>query len=237
VTTTLTPAEKYEDRLAYWVSEPDNGQTHAINKGFKRSTGEIVNWLNSDDLLEPNALQCLSDEIDCHPEADIYFGDYRTINGQSQTIYKRKSAPYCPACLFWGRQLSSQPAVFFKRHLLDKIGYLDEDFHFCMDIEFWIRCSRSGAKFRQIKSGLGVTRVHGEAKTTNLQHVLHDEHKNLVRKYNKFKMFKKGSKLEDLYYTLLKRFFRMLAATNRMIYRKDFSFHQASKALASLNQE
>ena len=104
--------KKYENRLKYWISEKDFGQTHAINKGFKKSTGEMINWINSDDLLEPNALNILSEEIVKSPKADIYFGDFRKINSRNQTIFIRKSPPYHYSTLLWGRQLSSQPAVF-----------------------------------------------------------------------------------------------------------------------------
>jgi len=123
--------KKYEDRLAYWVSEKDRGQTHAINKGFKRATGDIVNWLNSDDLLEQGALKILAKEIEKNPAADFYFGDFSVIDSEGRKLFYRKSPPYQFATLFWGRQLSSQPAVFFRRNLLENIGYLDENLNFC----------------------------------------------------------------------------------------------------------
>lgn len=229
--------KKYEDRIAYWVSEKDRGQTHAINKGFKKATGEVVNWLNSDDLLEQGALKILAKESEKNPTADFYFGDFSVIGKDGNKLFNRKCAPYQFHALFWGRQLSSQPAVFFRRNLLKRIGYLEESLNFCMDIEFWIRAACNGAKFHQIKSSLGIARFHGGAKTARLQQVLHDEHKMVVRQYNSFGFLKKNDNVEDLYYTFMNRFFRMLAATNRMIFRRDFTFRQASKALAALNQE
>lgn len=228
--------KKYEKHLTYWVSEKDNGQTHAINKGFNRSTGELVNWLNSDDLLEKGALSSLGEAILEYPNADVFFGDYRAIDEYSNTIYRRKSAPYFKQCLYWGRQLSSQPAVFFKRSMLGKCGMLNEDFHFCMDIEFWIRCAMQGAEFMQLKQPLGVTRVHGDAKTTNLQQLLHDEHKCLVRSYGSMAMLPEGSYSEELCYKMMNRGWRSIAAFNRIIYRKDFTLGRASKALEDLKR-
>ena len=146
--------KKYEKYLTFWVSERDNGQTHAINKGFNIATGDLVNWINSDDLLEDGALEILGEVLLEFPDADFFYGDYRAINEHSKTIYKRKSAPYCKNCLFWGRQVSSQPAVFFKRSLLKNYGKLDERYNFCMDIEFWVRCAMHGSIFHQLKTSL-----------------------------------------------------------------------------------
>lgn len=229
--------KKYVDRLTYWVSEKDRGQTHAINKGFKRATGEVVNWLNSDDLLEHGALGMLAKEIQKVPTADFYFGDFSVIDNKGRKLFSRKSGPYQFATLFWGRQLSSQPAVFFRRNLLENLGYLDESLNFCMDTEFWIRAAYKGARFHQIKSTLGITRMHGDAKTTRLQQVLHNEHKMVVRRYNSLRFFKKHNNAEDIYYTFMNRFWRLAAAVNRFIFRQDVSFMMASKALQALNQE
>jgi len=112
--------KKYEKYLTFWVSEKDNGQTYAINKGFNKASGDLVNWINSDDLLEDGALKMLGETLLEYPDADFIYGDYRAIDQYSNTIYQRKSAPYNKNCLYWGRQVSSQPAVFFKRSMLEK---------------------------------------------------------------------------------------------------------------------
>lgn len=225
--------KKYEKYLTYWVSEKDNGQTHAINKGFKIATGQFVNWINSDDLLENGALNKLNQKIIAHPSIDIIYGDYKAIDKDSKLIYKRKASPYFKNCLYWGRQLSSQPSVFFKKELLNKYGNLNEDINFCMDIEFWIRCAKNRAKFLQINSILGVTRVHSDAKTTNLQQLLYDEHKAIISSYNSLN-FIENNKLKNITYNYSNKFWRGVSAINRLIYRNDFSFGQASKALRDI---
>ena len=156
--------KKNEDRLAYWVSEKDRGQTHAINKGFKRATGDIVNWLSSDDLLEQGALKILAKEIEKNPSADFYFGDFSVIDNEGRNFFYRKSPPYLFATLFWRRQLSNQPAVFFRQNLLDKIGYLDGSLNFCMDTEFWIRAAQQGSISHQIEEPLAMARLHNAAR-------------------------------------------------------------------------
>lgn len=229
--------KKYQNNLHYWVSEKDRGQTHAINKGFKRASGYLINWLNSDDMLPPGALQALSDATKKHPHADVFFGDYLAVDAEGELLYSRKSAPFMDSALFWGRQLSSQPAVFFRRNLLVTLGYLNENQDFCMDTEFWIRIAKNKAVFKQLKTPLGITRAHGEAKTTRLQKVLHNEHKEIVRRYGRLGMFKQGSPLEDICFTGLNRFWRLVSAVNRMIFRGDITFLSASKALKNIAGE
>lgn len=228
---------KYKKKLTYWISEPDKGQTNAINKGFEKATGDIINWINSDDLLAPGSLNCLTKEIRNSPNADFYFGDYRVIDKNGREIFSRKSPPYNFNTLFYGRQLSCQPAVFFKRSLLENIGYLDESFNFCMDTEFWIRAACKGAKFKQVKFYIAITRFHDQAKTTRMQQILHDEHKMVVRRYNSLSFLGKHSKAENIYYTLMNRFWRLAAALKRIVFRKDFSFMMVNRALREISQE
>ncbi len=225
--------KKYAPHLSYWVSEKDQGQTHAINKGFKRASGELINWLNSDDMLVPGALMKLAQAVLNQPKADVYYGDYEAVNGEGKTLYHRKSAPYHPNTLFWGRQLSSQPAVFFRRYLLNRLGWLNENQQFCMDTEFWIRVARSGAVFSQVTDPIGITRVHGDAKTTLMQQVLHTEHKQIVEKYGLLP--ETNARTKDLYYRLMNRYWRMNAALRRFLFRRDTTFLNASAALKSIS--
>lgn len=229
--------KRYESCLSFWVSEKDRGQTHAINKGFKRAKGVLVNWLNSDDMLAEDALFNLAHAFNKNPAADVFFGDYRAVDEKGRLLYQRKSAPYHPKVLFWGRQLSSQPSVFFKRNLLVELGSLDESRRFCMDTEFWIRAARAGGLFCQIKKELGITRVQAQAKTTLMQQVLHDEHKEIVRRYQALDNFLIQSRPEDFYFSLMNRFWRLNAAFRRLLFRKDFTFNRASSALKTISQE
>lgn len=215
--------KKYEDRLAYWVSEKDRGQSHAINKGLKKSNGEILNWLNSDDMLAPRAFHTVVESFARNPEADFCFGDLDVVDTNGQMLFHRKSPPYRFRTLFYGRQLGCQPTVFFRRRVLKRIGYLDENKVFCMDIDFWIRASTKGMKFREVRKTLSKARIHGDTKTAQLQKVLHEEHKGIVRSSCQWKL-KEGSILEDVYYIFLNRLWRFVAALNRFIYRGDWTF-------------
>lgn len=222
--------KKYEKRLAFWVSGPDKGQSHAINKGLKQSTGEILNWINSDDMLAVGSLKIIGKAFYGDPEADFCFGDFSMIDEKGRLFISRKSPPYRFRTLFYGRQLSCQPTVFFRRSVLERIGYLDETLGFCMDLEFWIRSASKGMGFRHTKKLLAVARMHKGAKTARLQKILHEEHKAIVRRYRPWR-FRQGSFLEDNYYTLLNKFWRFIAALNRCLQRGDWTFLKAGNAL------
>lgn len=143
---TLEILRRYEDRLQ-WISEPDRGQSDAINKGFRRATGEVVAYLNSDDLYEPGALLAVGQFFAEHPEAMWVTGRCRIIDHQARecrrliTWYKN----------FWLRTGSrgvlavlnyvSQPATFWRRRVIAEIGELDEALHFTMDYDYWLRLS------------------------------------------------------------------------------------------------
>lgn len=227
--------KKYEECLSYWVSEKDSGQANAINKGLIKATGDALNWLNSDDLLVPGALRAVGEAYLQFPKSEFWFGDFDVIDKQGQLFFSRKSPFFSFRQLFYGRQLSSQPAVFFKRQVFEKIGYLNEKFNFCIDLEFWIRAARMRCPFQQIKKTLASTRLHGAAKTTLLQKVLHKEHKSVLNRYGGLGIAE-GSAIEDHYFTLLNRFWRLVSAANRCFYRGDWSFGRIGNALDLLKR-
>jgi len=158
--------KKYEPWLAYWVSEPDKGQAHAINKGFKRATGKIVTWLNSDDIYAKmafkNVLMCFSRNL------DIVYGDceYVNENGRKKRTFTSPSELSLINFVF-AEPPFLQPSVFFKSALLDNIGYLNEDYHYRFDSEYWIRLFMSNCRFFHLQTVLSYYRIHSNSKTVN----------------------------------------------------------------------
>lgn len=221
--------EKYKNHLSYWVSEKDEGQTHAINKGFNKATGEILNWLNSDDILIEKALHIIAAEASKNPSADFFYGDFKVIDSSGKEVFTRKSPPYNFFSLLYGGQLSCQPAVFFRKHVLDKNGYLDESLKFCMDIEFWIRAAKNKNYFCQIEQPLAMARMHPDAKSSIMRQTFYSEHKNILKKYKALRI--------SLTYIILNRFWRYFAALSRLINRKDYSFLMASRLLKQTKQD
>ncbi|OPY25912.1 MAG: Glycosyltransferase AglE [Methanocella sp. PtaU1.Bin125] len=155
--------KRYADRIAFWVSERDNGQSDAINKGFRKCTGDIVAWINSDDVYVEGAIPLVARYFAEHPDVDMVHGDIDFIDGRGKFISKVKTADFTlPELLVTNRV--SQPSVFWRRKLFDEIGYLDESFHYVMDYDFWIRVAMKH-KVRHVGATVAQFRLHDTSKT------------------------------------------------------------------------
>ena len=135
---TLDVIRRFESRLSYWESAEDEGQSHAINKGFARSSGEIVNWLNSDDRLEPGALQEIGRLAIRHPEKALFLGRTRVFD-EAGTIRVSGQILFGDDETTIGFGQVSQPAMFYRRSVLGAIGPLDQRLHMCMDLHLWLK--------------------------------------------------------------------------------------------------
>ena len=156
--------EKYAGRLAYWVSEKDMGQAHAINKGLRRATGDILAYLNSDDLYLPNTFRIVAKYFASHPECDIVTGDFHVIEEHSKRLYSVRYGRCVPAELNQGINRIGQHSVFWRRSVLDRVGLFDETLHYSMDFEYWFRALPS-CTFQHICEYLASYRVYPAAKT------------------------------------------------------------------------
>jgi len=131
--------QKNADRLAFWESVPDNGQTDAINKGFARATGEILAWLNSDDILLPGAVSSAVEELHVHPEVSMVYGNATLINAEGKKIGDFPVAQTDLKRLKRGYVHIPQQSSFFRADLWKKVGPLDPTFYFAMDYDLWVR--------------------------------------------------------------------------------------------------
>lgn len=138
--------KRYDDKITWWVSEKDRGQSDAINKGFARASGEVVNWLCSDDLLEPDALHQVAAAF-ADPSLDVLVGATRheRVDIERAISISRpslSSIALMPLCVTIG-----QPACFYRRRLLDRSPPLDESLHYTMDLDLWCYFTARGAKW------------------------------------------------------------------------------------------
>ena len=156
--------KKYEKHLTYWVSEPDNGQGAAINKGFAMATGEIMAWLNSDDLYLPGTLRHIVSRLDLNAP-EFIFGNCVHIREDSPLVtgsdVERRHAEMNLVLADY----IIQPSSFWTRDLWLKTGVLDESLVFGFDWEWFIRARKAGAVFKPDVKYLSVYRIHGEHKT------------------------------------------------------------------------
>lgn len=158
---------KYEPWLTYWVSEPDRGQTNAINKGMRRGAGEIFAWLNSDDVYAAGALSETGRYIISHPTTVVIFGDSDFIDSAGKTVSRFRVQPFRPPRMFFDHFIP-QPSAFIRRSALDKAGGLDESLHFCMDYDLWLRIALQGTIDYAPRTWSSY-RVHSASKGSKLQ--------------------------------------------------------------------
>ncbi len=155
---------RHESRLAYWVSEKDRGQSHAFNKGFAKAKGDLLTWLNSDDVLLPGALAAVATVWQKHNQPKWVAGNCVWTDPEGHVIR-------CAKGMNWSQKLSnlglvgiSGPTSFFSPRLLQELGPIDEDLHYAMDTELWIRFARAGYKYERVHRYLWALRLHSEAK-------------------------------------------------------------------------
>ena len=154
----------YVDRLAWWVSEPDRGQTDAINKGFAHAHGEILAWLNSDDTWAPGTVVSAVREFAQRPTCGLIYGDANYINAEERVIGRFPAAQTNYHLLRQGFVHIPQQASFFRADLWRSLGPLDPDLYFAMDYDLWVRIARH-AQVQYIPQTWGNFRLHDTAKT------------------------------------------------------------------------
>jgi glycosyltransferase involved in cell wall biosynthesis len=156
--------KKYATKLSNWVSEKDNGQTDAINKGFAMARGEILAWLNSDDTLLPNAVSEAVDYLIAHPETGLVYGNANYIDEKSSVIGRFPAAQTNLTRLRRGYVHIPQQASFFRKSLWDRVGPLDPKFFFAMDYDLWVRLAAI-SDLKYIPITWANFRLHSGAKT------------------------------------------------------------------------
>lgn len=168
---TVDIIQKYESWLSYWISEPDRGQSHAINKGIRQATGYVISWLNSDDYYYPNIFGIVSHAFHNLKKQGIVFGDARLFRDQTENcgIWQGKSVTLTRLLLHPHiantrlNVIPCQPSVFFMNQMIKEIGNLREDLTFAMDYEYWLRAKFYRYHFFHIPAVLSNYRFHSES--------------------------------------------------------------------------
>jgi glycosyltransferase involved in cell wall biosynthesis len=156
--------KQYADRLAYWISEPDRGQTDAINKGFAKANGEVMAWLNSDDTYKPRAVTEAVAFLQEHPEVGMAYGDADFIDLQGRVMGRFPAAQTDYKRLRRGYVHIPQQAAFWRASLWKEVGPLDPSFTFAMDYDLWVRLARI-TELRYYPRVWANFRLHGSSKT------------------------------------------------------------------------
>ena len=172
--------EKYAAQLAHWESQPDRGQSHAINKGWQRATGHIIGWLNSDDLLLPNALREVAVAFEANPQATLVYGG-TLIFEKNKKSYVDRGTRINFDLENLARMNLPQQSSFYKRKILAEQGFLDETFHYSMDFELFVRIC-SNYEVAEADATWAAFRQHAHSKTgTHLSGFFEDNRRIMSR--------------------------------------------------------
>lgn len=181
---TVEILKSYGDQIR-WVSKKDHGQTDAVNQGISATDGDIIAWINSDDIYYPGALDQVVRCFEQHPNVNVVYGlaDHIDVHDQAFEAYPSEAWSYqrlletCFIC---------QPALFFRRKLIEQHGPLDENLHYCMDYEYWLRLGKAGEVFHHLEVKLAGSRLYADNKTLGARiKVLHETLSMLQKKYGR----------------------------------------------------
>lgn len=159
---TVSILKSYGSRIS-WVSEPDRGQSEAINKGWKRATGEIVAWLNSDDIYLPGAISTAVTYLQNHPDVALIYGDGFHISQDGTSLGRFPSEPFS-ADRLKETCFIAQPATFVRRSVIEQVGFIRDSLRYCMDYDLWIRISKR-YRLQYVPVPLASIRLHNDCKT------------------------------------------------------------------------
>ena len=155
-------------KISYWVSEPDKGQSDAFNKGFAKARGKYLTWLNADDVLVPGALAAVVRELTAYPECEWFTGNFYRFIDETGRISEVGWGPHIYPKWMQRRNspiVSFGPSTIFAKSLWERIGRIDESIHLMMDTDLWMRFIVAGVKQRRIAKFIWAFRMHEDSKT------------------------------------------------------------------------
>lgn len=164
--------KKYADKISWWCSEKDGGQSAAFNKGFAHAKGEWFTWLNADDILLPGTVNAFVRYVEKNPNAEWITGNMLSFDSDTREIVRVNWGPhYQPPLLRRNRSFNAVfgPTTFWRRTVYEKVGPIDEKLHYAMDTEYWARMTMAGVKQYRLHHICWGFRNHSESKTVGVQ--------------------------------------------------------------------
>jgi glycosyltransferase involved in cell wall biosynthesis len=160
---------KYEQHMKFWCSEPDGGHPEGLIKGFSHATGEILYFLNSDDLLELNTLREVGEYFSSHPDVDVVYGDALWIDAEGSTLQPKKEIPFNRFIWLYTYNYIPCMSTFYRRAIYDKVGGISTTYRLAFDADLWIRFSDAHAKLKHIKRQWSRMRYYPEQNNRRLR--------------------------------------------------------------------
>jgi glycosyltransferase involved in cell wall biosynthesis len=168
-----------------WISEPDRGQSDALNKGFRMARGDVIGWLNSDDFYLPGCFKTVGMAFQRYQDTDILYGDFTWTEEKGtpfqirrEISFSRFALAYCHICY-----IPSSGALFLSNRIIREGNFLNDAYHYAMDYEFFLRLAGTGYRFRHISQLLSGLRLHAGCKSSTQVAKMKEEHRKAQREY------------------------------------------------------
>ncbi len=201
---TVDIIKKYESIIAYWISEPDNGQSDALNKGFARATGDICGWLNSDDIYMPGAFERVVAAFSRHPEKDIVFGDWLAINIEGRILAHEYAFDFNLSQLKYEGAAINAQAMFWRCEVHERFGGFLVSLHNTMDYQMILAfgINEGNSAFLRVPEALGCFRRYDAQKTGNFNERVLNEHRLIAELYGYTDKFEWRGKVKRCIYRI-----------------------------------
>ena len=206
--------KKYEDTISYWVSEPDNGQADAIHRGFSMATGDILAYINSDDIYFPDSFRVIAETFMSNPTAQWVVGKGYCIDDKGQFLNRKKYAPVTFINMLFLEDCVMQPTAFWRKELYSAVGGIDTHYQFSFDYDLFLKFVHRFPPVR-VNHDIAAFRIHPQSKTETIYDVCIKEDHEIHRKYYlegknpvKYLSYWIFGNVYQRYYSLLKRISR-----------------------------
>ena len=188
-----------------WISEPDGGQSEALNKGFRMISGQIVGWLNSDDRYRAGCFRAVADAFERKPRADVVYGDHTWIDQAGVLLKVRRQIEFNPFILLYHHVVPvPTPSSFFRRQIFDDGNFIDVKYHYAMDYEFFSRLSQKGYWFQHLTHILADFRWQPQSKSSKAAGKQFEERDLIVVEYSRFLRAMPEGRLRKMLLVLLR---------------------------------
>jgi GT2 family glycosyltransferase len=178
--------ERFGPQLTRWRSERDGGQSEAIDSGIRMATGDVVGWLNSDDVLLPGSLRAVQEAFAQDPDLQVVVGGLAFVDASSRIIRVVRPPRQTLAAALWGITHVPQPACFFRKSLYETVGGIDRGLHVVLDTELWYRMLRVAPHWGHVDRVLAAFRIHPSSKGQSWNAAYAQENALLRRRYPEF---------------------------------------------------
>jgi glycosyltransferase involved in cell wall biosynthesis len=215
-----------------WISEADDGQSDALNKGFRAATGEIIGWLNSDDRYRAGAFVTVEQAWRFFVNADILYGDYTWVDESGRVRRIRREIEFSHFILQYHRVLYiPTTATFFRRRIIDDHNWIDAQLHFAMDYDFFLRLAQRGYKFQHVPFLLADFRQHSQSKSASRRRQL-QEHDAIAAQHSPLLRRLKGSASRTIAFKSLRSAAALLRYSEKLLRGYYFEQFRASSLQA-----